>query len=113
MDAAKYIDGIPTSRKIRFLTIVNLINRIFPNAEESMNHKMPTYSHGEGWIAVGNQKQYISVYTCGGQHIKKFKTAHPQIKTGKGCINFRDTDEIPIAALTGVIKSALRAPKSK
>ena len=113
MDAVTYIDSLPTARKVRFLTIVNLINQLFPEAEESMNHRMPTYNNGKGWVAVGNQKNYISLYTCSADHIKKFKKAHPVFKTGKTCINFLDGDEIPVDALKSVITSAMKAPKSK
>lgn len=76
-------------------------------SEESMRYKMPTYELGEGWIALANQKDYISVYTCSAEHIVNFKKKHPKIKTGKGCINFKDGDDIPLNDLKGVIKSAM------
>jgi len=48
-----------------------------------MKYKMPTYQVGDGWVAIANQKNYISLYTCGYHHIVGFKNNNPGIKTGK------------------------------
>ena len=37
-------------------------------------------------------------------------TRFPGIKTGKGCINFRDKDDIPYSALKEVVTSAITSP---
>lgn len=86
---------------------MNLIKELYPDAEESMKYKMPTYTTAQGWVAVANQKSYISLYTCSSEHLASFKAAHPGIKTGKGCINFRDKDPIPLEDLKPVIHSAV------
>ena len=65
----------------------------------TMTYKMPTYRVGAGWVAIANQKHHVSLYTCGPHHIEDFKARYPGIKTGKGCINFRDKDELPVADL--------------
>ncbi len=72
-----------------------------------MRYKMPTYQLGEGSISIASQKHYISLYTCSAEHIAQFKNKHPKIKTGKGCINFKDSDEIPFDDLKPVVKSAM------
>lgn len=82
-----------------------------PNVVESMAYKMPTYRLGDGWVALANQKQYVSLYTCRAQHLVDFKLANPSIKTGKGCINFKDSDELPEESVAGVIQLALNAAK--
>jgi len=38
---------------------------------------------GDGWVAIANQKHYVSLYTCGYHHIERFKQRCPRIKTGK------------------------------
>jgi uncharacterized protein YdhG (YjbR/CyaY superfamily) len=72
---------------------------------------MPTYRIGEGWVAIANQKHHVSLYTCGYHHIEAFRKAHPRIKTGKGCINFRDRDELPTEDIRQVVQHAIRQPK--
>jgi uncharacterized protein YdhG (YjbR/CyaY superfamily) len=107
MELSDYLAAIPPDREQRFTVVRELIRRLYPVAKESMRYRMPTYETESGWVALANQKQYISLYTCGEQHLEAFKQRHPDIKTGKGCINFRNRDEIPLEALELVIKSAM------
>lgn len=74
-------------------------------------YKMPTYSYGDGWVAIANQKSYISLYTCSAEHIEAFKAKHPTYKTGKGCINFRQKDALPLEDVKAVINHAILHPK--
>jgi uncharacterized protein YdhG (YjbR/CyaY superfamily) len=109
VDAAveKYFEEVPDSRKPLVQKLHSLVIERFPNAELTMKYKMPTYSHGEGWVAIANQKNYVSLYTCSALHLAGFKQAFPGYKTGKGCINFRERQEIPEAAVTQVIEHAM------
>jgi len=94
------------------MSVHKLILRLYPDAVISMGYKMPTYRLGDGWLALANQKNYISLYTCGASHLVSYKQKHPQQKTGKGCINFRERDEIHHKDLETVIKSAIEFPKT-
>ncbi len=107
-----YIDTIPESRLDRFMSIHKLIMQLYPDAAVDMRYKMPTYRVGDGWVALANQKNYISLYTCSESHIESYRLKHPQQKTGKGCINFRVRDEIYYEDLEFVIKHAIDVPKS-
>lgn len=97
-----------------------IIVGLYPDAVIDMAYKMPTYKNvvgggsgdkgGDepaGWVAIANQKRYVSLYTCGAHHLVKFKQKHPDIKTGTGCINFRPTDKIPTAAVKQVVRHAM------
>ncbi|MDF2179780.1 DUF1801 domain-containing protein [Aliiglaciecola sp. CAU 1673] len=107
MKLKDYLAAIPAHRQERFAALQAIIKSLFPDANESMKYKMPTYEHKGGWIAIANQKGYISLYTCSEEHISSFKSTYPEIQTGKGCINFKDKDPLPLEALAIVIKSAL------
>ena len=103
----QYLATVPQNRQLRFKSINALILELYPDADVSFRYNMPTFEWHGGWVALANQKNYISLYTCSAQHLQEFKQRHPNIKTGKGCINFRDKDEIPLADLVGVIHSAM------
>ena len=107
-----YIDSIPKNRIDRFMSIHELIVRVFPDAILDMSYKMPTYKAGNGWVALANQKNYISLYTCGASHLESYKRKHPQQKTGKGCINFKERDEVFLDDLETVIMHAIESPKT-
>jgi uncharacterized protein YdhG (YjbR/CyaY superfamily) len=107
MIPSSYIANLPTQRIDRFNAIYSLIVKLFPNAELSMKYKMPTFTLGEHWIALANQKHYLSIYTCNAQHLAGFQQKYPKIKTGKGCINIKDNDQFELNDLTSVITCAL------
>jgi len=109
MELNEYINNIPEQRIERFNSILNLVKSMYPTAILSMKYKMPTFTQDNGWVAIANQKNYISVYTCSAEHLSSFKVKNPKIKTGKGCINLQDRDEIPFNDLKVVIKSALES----
>lgn len=106
-----YFQALADDRKRSLLQIHELIMGHYPSADISMKYKMPTYESGEGSVAIANQKQYISVYTCGAHHLVQFKQKHPKIKTGKGCINLKPTDPVPLKDLQQVIRHAIEKPK--
>ncbi len=107
----RYIEAVAAERGKRFHALHSLILELYPNAIVDMKYKMPTYSVDEGWVALANRKNYISLHTCGYHHIESFKSKHPEIKTGKGCINFRDKDDLPISDIKKVVKHAIEHPK--
>lgn len=106
-----YMASVPDSRRTRVNALHDLVMEMFPNARLDMKYRMPTYRSGEGWVAIANQKNYVSLYTCGYHHIEGFRKKNPGIKTGKGCINFRDRDELPIDDIRQVIDHAINRPK--
>jgi uncharacterized protein YdhG (YjbR/CyaY superfamily) len=107
-----YIRSIPPGRLERFLSIHEQILRLYPDIQVDMSCSMPTYRLGDGWVALANQKNYISLYTCGESHLEKYRQKHPEQKTGKGCINFRARDIIHHDDLKHVIKHAIEHAKS-
>ncbi|MFG0248620.1 MAG: iron chaperone [Phycisphaeraceae bacterium JB051] len=105
-----YLQSIPQQRRQRFDTLMQLIVDAYLDATVDMQYRMPTFHNADkGWCALANQKHYISLYTCGPKNISDFKTKHPQIKCGKGCINLTDTVELPLADLKLVIDNAMHA----
>ena len=111
-DVRKYFDAVADSRKLHVDRLHSVIIECFPEAAIDMKYKMPTYSLGEGWVAIANQKNYVSLYTCSAEHLAEFKKKLPKYKTGKGCINFREKDEIPEKYVKAVIRHAILHPKT-
>jgi uncharacterized protein YdhG (YjbR/CyaY superfamily) len=107
MNIEQYVANLPEARQKMMKQLISHIYLLFPEAGCSMEYKMPTFRTEKGWLSIGNQKNYVSLYTCSSEHLVEFKQHYPQIKTGKGCINFKDNAQLPLAALTSVITSAL------
>ena len=110
-DVRSYFNLVPDSRKQHIDALHASIIECFPDATIDMCYKMPTYCQGDGWVAIANQKHYVSLYTCSPAHLAAFKEKHPYYKTGKGCINFREKDEIPVKDVKQVVRHAILHPK--
>lgn len=110
-EVMEYFRAQPEARRERLLCLHREILAAYPAATVDMAYRMPTYKAGAGWVALANRKQHVSLYTCGYHHIEAFKQAHPQVKTGKGCINLRDRDQVPMEDLIQVVRHAIEHPK--
>ena len=110
-EVKKYLADIPVDRKGVISELHSMILGLYPKAMVDMMYKMPTYHIKNGWVAIANHKNYVSLYTCGYHHISQFKEKHPKIKTGKGCINLKVKDPLPVADLQEVVKHAIEHPK--
>jgi len=108
---AEYLHSVPQERQTFLLALHDMVLRLYPQASVDMQYKMPTYHVDEGWVAIANQKHYVSLYTCGYHHIEDFKQRCPKIKTGKGCINLKVKDDVPWPELEQVVRHAMDHPK--
>lgn len=110
-DVKRYLATVPENRKQLVERLHRLIVGLYPEAAIDMSYRMPTYKVGDGWVALANQKGYVSLYTCGAHHLADFKKKYPAIKTGTGCINFRLSDDVADTAIEQVIEHAIEHPK--
>jgi uncharacterized protein YdhG (YjbR/CyaY superfamily) len=115
MDEAvqRYIDAISAEQKPLFDRLQTLILELYPDAEIVISYQIPTYKARGGQLSLGLWKSGVSLYTTDPQHIEKFKSRHPTIKTGKASLNFKLTDELPEKDIREVIRQAIeRASRS-
>ena len=110
-DVQHYRDAVLVDRKALVEQLHAIILDLFPEAIIDMTYRMPTDKVQSGWVAIANQKHYVSLYTCGAHHLVEFKRKHKKIKTGKGSINFKPTDVVPVGAVKNVIRHAIEHPK--
>jgi uncharacterized protein YdhG (YjbR/CyaY superfamily) len=110
--AVHWEDGAaPNDRRRLFKKLQALILDLYPRAEIVISYQIPTYKVKSGWVGLGYWRDGVSLYTNGSHHIEEFKARYPAIKTGKGCLNFRVTDAVPIPALKKVIRRAIEHPR--
>lgn len=106
-EIAEYINALPDHRAVALGAIHHLIVSMYPRVKQSLLYKMPTYTLGENWIAMGSQKAHYGVYTCSLIVIQPYLDKHPEIDAGKGCLRFSDTQKVVMADLRPVIQAAL------
>jgi uncharacterized protein YdhG (YjbR/CyaY superfamily) len=109
-DVRRYVDSVPTDRRPLFDELQSLILGMYPNAEVVISYQIPTYRAKSGWVGLGYWKEGVSLYTNGPHHIAEFQAKYPGIKTGKGSINLKTSDRVPLAALKKVVRHAIEHP---
>jgi uncharacterized protein YdhG (YjbR/CyaY superfamily) len=102
-----YLAQLAPARRGRGEALHRLVLKHFPDAVASLQYGMPHYRVGDAFFAWGSQKSYLSVYTCSVDRLLRFRSRHPEVKGGKGCLNFRDADAFPVADLALVVRDAL------
>jgi hypothetical protein len=99
-----YIDAIPDRQRPLFDRLQSLILELYPDAEITISYGIPTYKIGRRRVYLGLWKAGVSLHAV---PVETFRQRHPSIKTGKGSLNFKVTDELPEADIRAVIRSAI------
>jgi uncharacterized protein YdhG (YjbR/CyaY superfamily) len=106
-EVQRFIDAVPDERRPLFDRIRALIEAVYPEAEVKLSYGVPTFKMKSGWVGLGYWKNGVSLYTNGPHHLSGFIREHPGVKTGKGSINLRLTDNVPEESLARVIRHAM------
>lgn len=108
MDPAvqQYIAAIPERQRPLFDRLQSLILDLYPDAEIYISYQIPTYRVGRRRVYLGLWKEGVSLHAVA---VEEFKQRHPSIKTGRGSLNFKVTDEVPDADVREVIKRAIES----
>jgi len=107
----KYYTNLPKDRMRRINKIRTLFLRSEKGLSETFKYKMPTFEKDGNWVALANNKNYISVYFCSEEMISNIKKKYPNINTGKGCVRLKDTDKILLKELKKSFLLAMRLKK--
>jgi uncharacterized protein YdhG (YjbR/CyaY superfamily) len=107
----RYVEAVQDERRPLFDELQALILGLYPDAKVVLSYQVPTYRAKSGWVALGYWKGGVSVYTNGAHNIAEFRAEHPGFKTGKGSINFKVRDEVPVPALEKVFTHAMEGRK--
>ncbi|MEZ5001513.1 MAG: DUF1801 domain-containing protein [Chitinophagales bacterium] len=89
MTVDQYFKSVPEERITDMAAVRQLIRSVFPNAEETMLYKMPTYLlDGEMIVSLASQKKYMALYVCEVDLKNEFGQILKDYNCGKSCIRF-------------------------
>lgn len=126
---AEYIAEVGEKRRDDIQHLHDLVRRVAPDLEPTMEFGMMGYgkyhykyaSGREGdWMTVGiaNNKQYISLYCCmsdeQGYVAERYRERLPKANIGKSCVRFKRLSDLDEAALEALIRetAAIQAKSS-
>jgi hypothetical protein len=104
-----FIAALPAERQEPAREVWQLVRAAVPAGyTEHVGRKFLEFRAGkEMCLALANQKNYLSlhlipVYVMPGLR-ERLLAAAPKLKMGKGCLNFKRIEELPLAVLADVI----------
>jgi hypothetical protein len=105
----EFIAALPAERQQPAVQVWQLVRRAVPTGyTEHISPKYLEFRAGEQMcIGLANQKGYLSLhlvpmYLMPGLQAR-LAAAAPKLKMGKGCVNFKQVEELPLETLATVI----------
>jgi hypothetical protein len=131
----QYLESLPAERRVEIERVWGLVRERIPSGyTEEIGEKFLSFKAGADWyVALANQKNYISLYLIPLYMFPDMKAkfdaaASKKLKCGKSCINFQRAEELPLevlgeivsgydvqafAALVQQVRAAARPPRKK
>src|SRR5687768_2678987 len=105
----QYLAGLPPERRGEVEKVWRVVRENVPGGyAEEVGPKFLTYKAGDEWyVALANQKNYISLYLMPLYVFPELKAkldaSGKTLKCGKSCINFKRADELPLDVVAEVV----------
>lgn len=106
-----YLDSLPPERRETIERVWQAIRENVPEGyTEKIGPKFLTYmADGEWYIALANQKNYISLYLIPIYVFPELKArldnSGKKLKCGKSCINFNRAEDLPLETIAEIISA--------
>jgi hypothetical protein len=107
----EFLSNISIDRRAEIEKVWQTVRDSIPNGySEEIDAKFLTFKADNDWyVALANQKNYISLYlmpTYVYPELKaKLDNSGKKLKSGKSCINFKTADELPLNVIAEVISA--------
>ena len=101
-----YLAEQPPDRQKALTKLRSVIRKVAPDAKESVQHGMPAYELDGMLYGLASQKNHMALYICEPEIVDAHREALGKLNCGKGCIRFSKLEELPLEAITAILKDA-------
>ena len=102
----EYLAELPADRQAALKKVRGIIKKAIPAAKESMQYGMAAYELSGLICAFASQKNYMALYLCEPEVVEAQRAALGKLNCGKGCIRFRNLEELPLDAISDILTEA-------
>lgn len=106
----QYLDSLPAARRTEIERVWGLVRERIPDGyTEEIGAKFLSFKAGADWyVALANQKNYISLYLIPLYVFPEMKAkfdaaASKKLKCGKSCVNFQRAEELPLGVIGEIV----------
>ena len=100
----KYIESAKDARRQLYDRLHQYVLKSYPEVALSISYGIVRYKAEHGAVWLGYWKEGVSIH---GVDAKAYRLAHPDIKVGRGSINFRLRDTIDERLVKKIIRRAM------
>lgn len=107
----EFLSNIPVDRRTEIEKVWQTVRENMPSGYvEEIDAKFLSFKADKDWyVALANQKNYISLYLVPTYVYPELKTkldnSGKKLKCGKSCINFKKADDLPLNIIAEVISA--------
>jgi uncharacterized protein YdhG (YjbR/CyaY superfamily) len=101
----QYLDELPPDRRAALERVRALIHDLAPNTIETMQYGLPAFGD---LCAMASQKQYMSLYVCESDVVKKHLPQLGKVSCGKGCIRFKRIEDLNLQAVEKILREIIQ-----
>ena len=102
----EYLAEQPADRQDALIRLRSAIRQVAPDAKESMQYSMPAYELNGMFCGLASQKNYMALYVCEPEIVEAHREALYKLNCGKGCIRFRNIEELPLDTIMAILSDA-------
>ena len=105
----KYLNGLPPERRGEIETVWGMVRARMPQGyTEEIGPKFISFKAGAEWyVALANQKNYISLYLIPIYLFPELKArldaSGKKLNCGKSCLNFARAEQLPLEVIGDII----------
>ena len=106
-----YLASLPLERREAIESVWQTVRENIPKGfTEEISPKFLTFKADDEWfIALANQKNYISLYLCSIYIFPELKAkldnSGKKLKCGKSCINFKHAEDLPLETIAEIVSA--------
>jgi len=104
-DVGSYLEKLPADRRAALETLRAMILQAAPEAQESMQYGMPTFTYPGGGFALAAQKHYLSLY-MDQDVVENHRAELGGLSIGKSCIRFKRLEQLPLDTIQAMLEEA-------
>ena len=105
----RFLDNLPPERRETVRRVWGVVRDNMPEGyAEEIGPKFLTFKAGdESYVALANQKNYVSLYLMPlylfPEAKAKLDNSGKKLKCGKSCINFKAAEELPLETIAEIV----------
>jgi uncharacterized protein YdhG (YjbR/CyaY superfamily) len=105
---SEYLEELPADRRSALNELRAVIHRIDPETVEAMQYGLPAFGD---LCALASQKNYMALYVCENEVVKRHLAELGKVSCGKGCIRFKRLADLNLSAVESLLRDILKLRK--